>query len=666
MRIAGDYGTGVPKMDPETAREARRASFTPVIASEEKRDAAAAARHTSPAATKAATKTTTAAKDLKTARSDYNGKVDSYGKSWASQHQHQFKTRAQAETAFNTDWKKSDQGKQAVGQLAQSDATYQAAVQDELRVTAEETDGDEAAVRSAVTDKAAEIKARDGGDDNADGLIDSAVDSAATRVTSETPEIRAAATDVSETGEALNDAAGRLKTAQENADAATPEFDGAAGREVPQTNTPELQSAQEDFAKADAAYNKAVMNEFNLALEQTGPAALDGGRKLYSPEQVQAAQNSMELSHPDLAGSVYFQHLIRDKGPAYAQLTANMNELPGGDNAPGWLKDAYNSGDKPTVALAVTLGVDQAQPANDAEKALAEEDPMSFIVLKYTNTPIEIPEASGDAPQPTRSDYVKLGQEAAKTAITNLPDTERGQFLRSMLTTIDDVRVDYVQTEVGNLLGSEFPEAGLDKILDEYLDEGDFRNPDWQPNTKMGEAMQLLSANMKSAVSVDGRERIWGSVSDQVTQYFTDQLAILNKSSEKMEYPAAVGEWLKQISQGTPAPAADVLVDLVTDLDPALIAKMGGGRIEDGVKILGDHASDEGVADLAKWVTSPPATTMQCRSICRASPSSIRMARAPRLAMRSSSSSRRTARINISSTTSRPATTAHITMPKTP
>ena len=456
-----------------------------------------------------------------------------------------------------------------------SGAIYQAAVQDELRVAAEETDGDRETVRKAIASRAAEIKVRDGREDDAGGLIDGAVDAAADRVSSESPAMRLAATRISETGEALNRAAVGLKT-------------------VPQP------SGTTAFDAARAAFDEAVMNEFNVALEETAPA---GGR---GPSAQEQAGDALALSHPDLAGNGYFQHLIRDKAPAYTRISADMGKLP--DTAPDWLKHAFEKGDQPTVALAVTLGVDGEQPANEAETALAEEDPLAFIVLKYTHASIELPAAGPDAPQPTRADYLQFGRDAAKNAIATLDGTGRDQYLSSLLANLDDVRADYVSSTVGALLSTELPEASAEKIIAANLEVEEYGNPDWRPGTQAGKAMALISVNMASALGPEGRQSIWDGIGGPVATYITAQRDfIASHYRDDMNYAAMIGEWLKQMSQSAPSPAADLLVDLVTDLDPGLIAQMGGGRLEDGVKILGDHATAAGVDRLARWLTTPRA-----------------------------------------------------------
>lgn len=602
--------TTPPLDDRQQAIAQKRAMSTAVTTAQDaetRRETVAANRDKTSRQTQAAAKTNASGKKLSTGVKTYSDKKTKFANKWAAGHKHAFRTQKEAENEFNKAWKNSAEGKAAEAELTQLALDYNANVQTELRIAVENSGStDPATTKTVVNKTSTDIKARNQTGTIADPVLEQVVDRGSSRVAQESPAARRAAL-------ATTDAAEAWKKASENVQQFDnlPSLKGAdpeTRREIRRGLQPQIQAAYEQEAAAKAAFDRAVLNEAMTVLGTNGISTTPTGAKQYSDPTLFAAQQTVAENHPELYTNQEFQTTLA-KVPGYAQLTANIGNLPAGKDTAPWVQKLFNDGDKTTAAFAVALGVDRAVPANEAEKILAEKDPLAFAILKYTGTPVSIAGAGADAQAPalTTDQYLQIAETAAGDGFNKLikSDPTKAGYAQSMLFSMDDARVTAVDKEVRDLLGSETPSQSVDKIMDTYLEEKDFRNTGYQPDSNAARAMKVISVNSAATLSLEGGNRIWYAVGGSVESYLDAQLNdITSRYGNRDIYAASVGEWMKQMGQFAPTPAADFIANKAMQLDPALMGKMGGGRMVDGLKIVADRASPEMTATLGGWITS--------------------------------------------------------------
>lgn len=212
---------------------------------------------------------------------------------------------------------------------------------------------------------------------------------------------------------------------------------------------------------------------------------------------------------------------------------------------------------------------------------------------------------SGTMANPAPTDVLKSGQQEAAKRLQALQTGDPAKFarLQLMMQASGDARVSYIRAEWQRVVAAETPEQSVEKMLGNMLREGDFNNPDYTPPTEIGKFMKSLSVNMQAAFTPEQQLQIWNAVGGDVTAYVNRQADhIKARHGEDFAlYPAALGEWQKQMSQFAPPPAAGVLVGAtIARVDPMLVERPGGARIMQGLQLLGDRAP-QSVGEMAGW-----------------------------------------------------------------
>ncbi len=362
--------------------------------------------------------------------------------------------------------------------------------------------------------------------------------------------------------------------------------------------------------------------------------------KYFTSEQIDAALKSVFAANPELTIPLFTQN-FNDPNFVHAAnlfagaealklrptLDTNMAKLPSiaaDPKTPEWMKTLIEK-DKPTAALIASLKVEDGNknlvdiyklPLNASEQQLAKEAPIILAMLKFAGGTLTVPASSLKNPQPM--EIAKYGQQSLKQALDALENSKKPQDrarlnqLQLLVLASGDVRTDYLRGEWQRVLATESPQEGLDKILKEDLDEKDFNNPNYTPHSEAGKFLKTLSINMQASFTPEQQMQIWDAVGGDVTSFLDQQASILKTNLDKADKSdrqgiiAAIGEWQMQMAQFAPAPVAAALIDDTTSrFDPTLMAQHGGGRMVDGVQLLGDRAGPAGAMKLADWATRP-------------------------------------------------------------
>ena len=406
-----------------------------------------------------------------------------------------------------------------------------------------------------------------------------------------------------------------------------------------------LTQAQQSLADLDKLSPQARNAERGDALAALGNAqhqrseVLAGhydALKYVTPGQIDAATESVLLAHPELmtltsdrdmpfALEVKLQGEVLKHRPEIDTNLAILPSIAADPKTPQWMKTLIQT-DPVSAALVASLEIKGADGKDvelysltpqGAETHLADASPLLFALLKFSGGKLEVPASSLNNPQPT--EFIKYGQEAIEKAFEQLLSTDGktpdqiaadrqkiGDLQLTMLAS-GNVRIDYLRGEWQRVQSQESPGQSVDKMLDEYLDEKDFNDPNATPKTEVGKFMKELGVNMQAASLVPGlQDQIWSAIGGDIKSYISSQAQYLQSHyGDKDGFPAAVGEWQKQMAQFAPAPVADAVIDVTTaNFSPTLIGKMGGGRMTDGLQLLADRAGREGGDKIAKWATA--------------------------------------------------------------
>ena len=375
-------------------------------------------------------------------------------------------------------------------------------------------------------------------------------------------------------------------------------------------NAAERQQTATDLSAAEQQYRNVLAGDTEL--------------EVYTPEQVSTALNTLMTYHPELMKPENFpvaMDLMLDAGALTVkpELDAKLATLSVDANTPDWMKSLINDkGDKVTAALIVTLGVDGVKPQGRAEEILARDDPMAFAMLKYAGGSVPYPESNINGVEPTEADILKAGREATSTAVQNLAlttgksadkvksDQQDLMRLQLLIRASGDVRADYVQQQVTGLLAGQTAEAGVKRLLEDYLEGKDLSDPNWDPTTNGGKAMKIIKVNTEASFSADQAAQIWAQAGPEMTAYINKQANFIQTEySHDDGYAAAIGEWQKHMGQFASPDGAKAIFTATTAIsDPALIGRHGGGRMTDGLQVLADR-DPETAANIAQWVTDP-------------------------------------------------------------
>ena len=581
-----------------------------------------------------------------TALNTYHGKMLAHQNQWVNQNRGKYKTQAAAQQAWLTAWENSDEGKAAEKELAPYLDAYNSAVRKELRLSAADADANGGDVKGAVQAKANDLKS--GGNGFQAKVLDGIVDTASTDIGNEFAALRNSIVDVYNALDQNNQALVNQKNTQDRLDQALQGVHNMGLRaEIRDSFAADIKAAQtavDDSAKAlkDAEDKELAITlsenvladqlkvtgrdrrdpDFQQAVrtaQQQYQDALAGkfDLKEYSPDQLQAALSSVLANHPELLTEQnrdFAMHLM-EVGNALRMrptLDANLDMLSIGKNSPQWMQDLVARGDKVTAALIVSLGVQNAQPQTKAEEILAENDPLAFAMLKYAGGPrFDMPPSSIDNVQPDTATVVQAGEAAAAAAFSKLRDsldkTDQAKVsdLQGLLLAAGNVRADYIQQQWQQFVALHSPKQSLDQILNEYLDNKDFNDPNAKPTSDMGKFIQVLQVNMNACITPEQQTMIWDKIGADFDSYVNQQADYIAAHYGKDDfYAAAIGEWQKQMGQFAPGQVADLVINATTThFDASLVGKHGGGRMVDGLQILADR-SPQSAGKIATWVTT--------------------------------------------------------------
>jgi len=624
--------------------------------------------------TQAADTTASKRQSANNALGDYNGKVRKHQETWVQQNRGQHATQAEAQTAWQTSWDNSNESETATAVLLPYLADYSGAAQHEMRLAAEAAGSDPEAVRRAIQARATEIRDRETGTDE-DTILDGVVDQASTQVSSESPELRSATLDVTEAVGGRDQALVNVQNVHERRDRAVRGVQNMGLRqEIRDSFQAEIDAAERQLAGAEQTLTEGLRTEFAIAvadgavtqaeqgLENVNNLPAGGLRnaerpdaqrvlgeaqyqrsqvlagnydalKSVTPEQIDDAVASVFTRHPELrleqnqdyALNIWISGEALKRRPEIDMNLASLSSVSADPQTADWMKKLIET-DPVSAAVVASLETTDArgnpvevytlQPGTQAERLLAQSSPMTFVVLKYAGGRLDLPEGTLANIQPM--DVTRYGQEATARQLevlqnsTKPEDETRFNDLQFIMLASGDVRASYLRQEWERVVARESPEQSLDKMLEEYLDEQDFNNPDFEPTTEVGKFLKLLSINMQASFTPGQQMQIWDAVGGGITSYFNDQAQILkSKFGDDDFYPAAVGEWQKQMAQFAAPPVADALINTtVQNFDPTLVGKMGGGRMTDGSQLLADRAGLESAGKLATWLTAPTGEDM--------------------------------------------------------
>ncbi|MGF1619767.1 MAG: glutamate cyclase domain-containing protein [Rhodomicrobiaceae bacterium] len=565
----------------------------------------------------AASNTERAREDAETALGEYETKVDNHRERWAAENRGQYDTVEAAIAAWETAWESSEEGQEAEEAVQPYLANYSAAVQHELRVAAVNAGTNPESVQAAVDQQAGDLKTQGEDDTFADTVLNNIVDGAATQVNGESPELREARIEVHELIGDYQQAQTNLNNVLDRRDSALQGVQGIDFRQdIRDSFSEEVAAAQEAYEEAAAALQYGLTNELSIAVA-------DGA----SPEQIDAAMQSVLGAHPELlslqspqgipfAMEVYMQAEALKFRPEIDQNMALLPSIAADPDTPQWMKDLIAS-DPASAALVASLEITgnnnteveiySLRPEGASEEELARQSPLLFALLKYSGGTIQIPES--DLENPVHTEIVRYGQEAIKAAFEELQDTDEGRQrigdLQLLIIASGNVRIDYLRGEWERTKALESPEQSLENMIDEYLEQEDFNNLEYTPDTEVGEFMKTLSINMQASnLLMPGHaQQIWAAIGGDIENYIREQAEYLQTQyGDEMDFAGRVGEWQLQWAQFAPQPAAEAVIDVtVSQFSRTLIGQQGGGRMTDGVQLLADRAGQEGADTLAEW-----------------------------------------------------------------
>ncbi len=430
----------------------------------------------------AATATKTARQQANTALGNYRGKVRNHQQHWAAQNHHRYRTEQEAYTAWKTAWDSSSEGQEAEQMLAPYIANYSAAVQHELRLTAQNTGGDQAAINSAVNHRVAELKAEGTGGTPEDTALDGVVDEAAGQVNSELPELRQARIDVHDQIGAYNQAQTNLNNVLDRRDRALRSVHNMGLREeIRDSFQDEVETAQTAFDTATTTLRTSLTNEWSIAiadgvlssaqqslanLKALPPQIRNAERgdvlralgnaqhqrsevlaghyealQYASPSQIDDVVRSVMFAHPELLAlesdrgmpfgmEIFIQGEVLKHRPEIDTNMALLPSIAADPKTPQWMKDLIAK-DPVSAALIASLEIKgpnnteievYSLAAEGDEKHLAEASPLTFALLKYAGGTLEMPASTLADPQP--ADFLRYGQEALAKAFEQLNSIE--------------------------------------------------------------------------------------------------------------------------------------------------------------------------------------------------------------------------------------------------